>query len=463
MFSVILLGADLTPHARLLDLAPQTWYTALNTPMRAVCPPNGFGGKDYDFYDSCRNIIDAWSGGAYDTKRNRLIIWGGGHNDYYGNEIYVFDINRMQWQRLTDPDLDFIVYGPCRDMHASGRPVGRHTYDGLVYIEHADRFFAHGGSMACGPGSGSKLTWTFDFNTNTWYNMQPAGDIPDGNVGMTSAYDPATGLVYIHDTYRLFTYDFTANRYRQLTDRDYRPYDLVSTIDSKRRWLFMMGVNQFWYYNIGQSDYVRREFVTTGDTEIIKADAPGFKYDPVADCIVAWSGGKVYTLNLDTRVWTSINVANRPPGVPSSGNMFGRWQYIPFYNIFIAVTHVDSDVYFYKNTAGHGTNVAAPGGTAVPGQPCLSIDPNPVKSGSVLRINVSNVAQSTADIRLHIFNLGGQLIKECRVPAAPLQNGTASWIWDSRDEQGQPVASGIYLIVFSTDQIHFSQRVTVCK
>ena len=43
----------------LIDLPPQTWYQAPNTPMRAVCPPNYFGGKDYEFNFYCANVIEA--------------------------------------------------------------------------------------------------------------------------------------------------------------------------------------------------------------------------------------------------------------------------------------------------------------------------------------------------------------------------------------------------------------------
>jgi hypothetical protein len=70
--------AENVPGDVLRDLPPQSWYAVPDTHMRGVCPPNGFGGKDYDFNFHCSSVIGAWSGGAYDTLRNRMIIWGGG-------------------------------------------------------------------------------------------------------------------------------------------------------------------------------------------------------------------------------------------------------------------------------------------------------------------------------------------------------------------------------------------------
>ncbi|MFC1479749.1 hypothetical protein ACFL6F_04045 [Planctomycetota bacterium] len=63
-------------------------------------------------------------------------------------------------------------------------PASRHTYNGLTYIAHADRFFAHGGVLA-GTGYTAygpvNITWTFDFSAKTWHYMKPKGDIAAGS------------------------------------------------------------------------------------------------------------------------------------------------------------------------------------------------------------------------------------------------------------------------------------------
>src|SRR3989344_245719 len=99
------------------------WYSIPNTHMRDVCPSSSNLGN-------CAQVIQAWGGGAVDTSRNRLIIWGGGHTDYYGNELYVLDLNSLAWQRLTNPS----PRASDAETLSDGNPNSRHTYDGLAYI-----------------------------------------------------------------------------------------------------------------------------------------------------------------------------------------------------------------------------------------------------------------------------------------------------------------------------------------
>jgi hypothetical protein len=67
---------------------------------------------------------------------------------------------------------------------------------------------------------------------------------------------------------------------------------------------------------------------------------------------VAWNGGDaVYTLNLDTRVWTkhpSAPTNTVIPGPQAVAGTYGRWRYVPSKNLFILANTIDEDVYFYK-------------------------------------------------------------------------------------------------------------------
>ena len=80
----------------------------------------------------------------------------------------------------------------------------------------------------------------------------------------------------------------------------------------------------------------------------------------MSDRIVAWNGGaSVYTLNMDTLVWerrapVSSNTVT-PPQVTAAGGTFGRFQYMSFYNAFIAVNDTSENVYIYKLSAGTGS------------------------------------------------------------------------------------------------------------
>jgi hypothetical protein len=81
-------------------------------------------------------------------------------------------------------------------------------------------------------------------------------------------------------------------------------------------------------------------------------NAPGFVWHPSANLFVGWNGGSVvYTLDPKTWHWTAYNAAVDNTVVPTAANgngTFGRFQYDPKSNVFIAVNDVNQDVYIYK-------------------------------------------------------------------------------------------------------------------
>ena len=363
------------PHTEfelvLRDLPPGSWYEVPDSHMRAVCA---------DIPDrDCSGAIDAWSGGAYDPLHNRMLIFGGGHNDYSGNELYGFDLYTGKWQRLTDPSpTEYKNQDPLPD----GRPVSRHTYDGLQYIVHANRFFAVGGSR-WQDGAGTHVTWTFDSDALRWEDRRPS-DVPsfvnccsDG-----SAYDPATGLVFLHVTSKLIAYDYDANRYRVLHDLTYPPLwpryevwgDKRCATDTRRQLVWCLGSGLVMVYDIANDAFVTDDWATTGGApfdniehvgdrpdqvffttggEVVTANGPGVDYDPVTDDLVAWVGGAPWILDLDSKHWYQGS-SEGAPAEPSPRGTFGRWRYVPRTNVFILVNSVDQNVYFYKHAAGCG-------------------------------------------------------------------------------------------------------------
>ena len=161
MAGLLLLACASVAAAQPVPATPG-WHEIPKTVMRTVCPPNGFGGSTYEFSNECPAVTGAWNSAAFDTTRNRLVLWGGGHGDYLGNELYALELDTLSVRRLTDPALPLADMS-CPEALANGRqPNSRHTYDGLAYIEHADRLFAFGGSRSpCGFMSNG--TWTFSF------------------------------------------------------------------------------------------------------------------------------------------------------------------------------------------------------------------------------------------------------------------------------------------------------------
>lgn len=123
-------------------------------------------------------------------------------------------------------------------------------------------------------------------------------------------------------------------------------------------------------FDLNVSGQIPLQTVTTaGDTQILGTVYPGVAYDPVSDRVVAWDGGAtVYTLNMDTLVWTRRDPAAGNTVIPtdSQGNgTYGRFRYVPSRNAFVVVNSIDEDVYVYKLSAGGG----APADSLAPSVP----------------------------------------------------------------------------------------------
>ncbi len=368
MMSGILLAA-LAAQSTPDSMPANSWLEVPNTKMRAVdpCPARTCS---YSAVEGQSAVIDDWNGAALDTTRSRLICWGGGHYGYYGNELYAFDVPTLRWLRLTNP-TDPPTAGS--DTNWDGTPQSRHSYNGVAYIAHADRFFAFGGSGCTIGNSGFPPTtnvWTFNFGTlpygpGNWRNQQAGGFRPHAGEGSNAAYDPVTRKVWFGEGWNsnpstrwgLFSYDIDANTWTQHTNESVFSAS-TSCIDTKRGLLVVVGRGRMDVYNIRSGTPTRQSWATTGGAAIIGASAPGIDYDPVADRIVGWSSGPVYVLDPDTKVWT----VNNPAGAPAPGlnGTYRRWSYVPSVNAFVLVTHVDRNVFFYKLMAGGGGSQPPP-------------------------------------------------------------------------------------------------------
>jgi hypothetical protein len=297
----------------------------------------------------CAAVVFAWSGGAYDSRHRKLLVWGGGHNDYWGNEIYGFDLRQGRWERLTDPSPGRLI--ASADPLADGRPNSRHTYDGVQYIEQADRLFARGGSMSSN-GYETTVTWLFDPDRLQW-NAASFTAGPRGSLGYSSGYDPASGLVLMRTHNALWSYAYATNTWTQVADlsRNEKWQAKRGAVDTRRQLFWSIGSTDFLVWSIAAGKQVTDDWAAPGAEDIVNATAPGFDYDSKADQFVAWKGGPVHVLDLATKTWNVKSGIGAPPAQTENGT-YGRWRYLARYNVFILVNGASSNVVFYKNTAG---------------------------------------------------------------------------------------------------------------
>jgi hypothetical protein len=348
------------------DLPPGHWCEVPNSHLRdAEKKPqewpdwDGNSSASYDSYQrqtGIKALIQNWNGGVYDSKRDRLIVWGGGHNGYGGNELFGFGLNTLRWERITDPTA-------FPNRHSSfqnndGTPISRHTYGGLEYIAHADRFFAFGGAPdSASGGCGTKGTWTFDFTGGQWQLMTNPDTDPSTRCEDKAVYDPLTRKIFYHA--RVWhAYDYDSNAWTDVNSVG-RPSALSVAIDPGRRRLIELGAGYDFTrsYDLDSQTLKFVDLATSGPKTIETASNPGLAYDPVSDRIVGWNGGvDVYSLDLDTNAWTRhtpapTNLVN-PGNVDATGGVYGRFRYSPSKNVFVMVDHVDENVYIYRFADG---------------------------------------------------------------------------------------------------------------
>lgn len=348
-------------------IKPGEWYEVPNSNLSVVAAKPG---QDLGEF---RDIMRAWNGAAYDTKRERLIIWGGGHVNYGGNEVYVFDVSTLKWERLTEPSPTTLKGGKLnvasgqtdRRLNADGTPISKHSYDGLEYLpEPVDRLVQYGGSRWFSGGE-DELVWFFDFSSRTWERKK---DAPLSALTPLSAYDSKTGNYYVQNSSRLLEFNPRRNIWTVVGTTGEWSSEGVAEIDPVRRRFITIESGRMFYYDLdGKRPLKRMLLKTRGNTEIEKSHAPGFAYNAKADCLVAWSGtttdkqvnesgDSVFVLDPESLVWTQIKPVAAPappifnkdayPG--KSYGTFGRWRYIPAKNLFIGVNNVSANVFFYR-------------------------------------------------------------------------------------------------------------------
>jgi len=303
-----------------------------------------------------RGVMSLWSGGAYDTKRDRLIIWGGGHKGYAGNELYAFNVNILEWERLTDPSLKVNDKPHKRGLYVDGLPRSCHTYNYVQYVPAIDRFCSFGTAGGYPSGNdNTSVTWQFDFDTKKWEDKSTA--LARG-IGAYSAVDPVSGHVFVRGNYpatRLAEWDPVTDKWTDRTGRVNNRTDYYKTaaIDPIGRRFFGIGRGGVYVYDFGKPGRVTQQVITTkGPQDVVKKGCPGLAYDPVIDKIVGWTNGtSLWTLDLETLTWAKVKPAATntvTPSKPCGTGTYGRFRYMPSGNAYIVVNSWDTNVFVYR-------------------------------------------------------------------------------------------------------------------
>lgn len=328
--------------SQLPNLDELTWYSVKNNTMADVWPGEECG-------HSQRHVLDAWSSGAYDPNRHRMLIFGGGHNDYYGNEIYQFSIDSMKWSIAEKQSTGYLnCGGSCIEVLADGNPNSRHTYDALTFLIHNNKFMMIGGSLGCLSGGGADDSWWWD-DANGWIQKLSGG--LHYELTKSAVYNPKDSCVYMQDYDGFKKYNPWTNSWSDIGGV-VMGGGLCGAIDTSRNWFVNIGDGESYYYDLNeQPQCSKHNLNTTGGSSITNTQNPGVEYDPIADKIVCYAGGIVWSLDLESKSWTSFDINGKPSGSGAAYDyrIYGHFSYMPEYNTYIFIGGNPNDqVYFFK-------------------------------------------------------------------------------------------------------------------
>ena len=211
-------------------------------------------------------------------------------------------------------------------------------------------------------------------------------------------------------------------------------YLLTMACDPVNRCLVSVGDGEVYFYDINNPDsgVTRALAATTGDNAVVGVANPGVEYDPVTGRVIAWGSGRaVYSLDVQSRVWTRIDAGGADPGSPNMNGTFGRFRYSPAHNVFVLVNTTTTNVFVYRHTAGTGL---AEAGVARRALMALDARPNPFQGRTRFMLK-GGVA---GPVEFRIFDFRGRLTDRVRADGPELAQGVE---WDA---SGLP--AGLYAV-----------------
>ncbi|MBS1248183.1 MAG: Kelch repeat protein, partial [Proteobacteria bacterium] len=248
--------------------------------------------------------ILAYSGMAVDQVRGKIHIAGcGGHNDYSGEDAWEFDYeNRTPWAQHYTPwiyqgiplaDARALIDntnwpGALMEGGAPVRPISRHTYKTVHWIESIQEVSVGGGSTF--GGNGDYLWYHEDTGAGAWWNApadywgyNPFAKVWNykGSKLKTPAYDvQGSQHIYAREIDRVFSlvqngnnqlkvivWNPQTNTWSMQANRA-DPYftDVVGCYDSTRNKLILLCVNNY----AGTAPYVLEYDIATDTYTVLE-------------------------------------------------------------------------------------------------------------------------------------------------------------------------------------------------
>jgi hypothetical protein len=348
------------------------------------CPANNCS---YSAVEGQAAVLDDWNGMVLLNKFGNMggfIAFGGGHNGYFGNELYVFDVELRTWVRYTEPypttgSDDNQTTGEFPD----GSPLSRHTYDYVQAHEGSNSFVSLGSASNHEVGGGgSTYVQAFNFSTNAWRRLGQSASFSNflSMTGASSAYDTVRDVFWVQSSYEagLWKFDPNGNDGAGVwTEHASASYELDCTMaycPLHDCIVIIEGYNKARVsaYDCADPNTARVILTQTGTSGVYGADnRSGIEWHGKTGKFYCWhgrSGDKnIYTLtppaadqNWRTGTWTwaieSLSGSNTV--TPSDANATGtytKWRYAPKIDRFLLVNRTTGNTHAYRPGATYLT------------------------------------------------------------------------------------------------------------
>jgi hypothetical protein len=329
----------------------------------------------------------------------------------------------------------------------------------MEYLPDQDIFFTFGGSQwpSGGAWSGSAA---FFYETNQWAAKSPTPEKAGlsstcawnpiakrlsviGARGETFDYDPAT------DTWKSFNAGHMSEEPAANAEfllKENVMYNIIGPWDPRT-----VSYEQVFTRNPDGS-LVKKMLKTSGE----KAwqgfeEGPGLAY--AKGFLYGWANGdKVYRLdNLDlvnqTGTWTELDFGGTGPTIDPNQyqGTYGRFRYSPKLDVFVAVNHVDANVWVARPPDTNLSSIKQANLKGINRVQPISAFPNPLYPSTVISY------QGQENGSLKIFNPAGKLVKSYAT-----QKGEGKVEWHGKNSRGLRVASGMYMAKYTVNnRIHY--------
>ncbi len=331
-------------------MAPASWREIPASSIRSVLStPSEV--PDDGGAEGARAVITAWNGSAYDEIGHKWYFFGGGHHAYSGNEVYRFDLEKLEWARLTKPSRlqPETAAKPCPDT-VDGTPLPVHTYGAFVFSPPTGTIFLWGQFPYCRSGARYDAGgWEFNPATLRWSRL------PDGPAADFADFDPNSGLLAL-----------MGNGYSAWLDPRQKVYS--GAVFSGRSialgsGVVIPGLKEFWGIDYDR-DLFRFQLTTpvpgAAQIAVPRARVPpaidsgsGMAWSPVLKRLVFWSGARaVETFDPATSSWLTLTNDTGP--APrfnkngAAGRVYSKWKYVSELDLFIGYNDVDEGVWVYR-------------------------------------------------------------------------------------------------------------------